>query len=741
MGIRTRRARKHSKTHAVGFGIAGVLGFMALLVIAIFASLGGLIDIWLQDLPDYKSADAYLVAEPTEIYDASGQVIADYYLQNRRSITIDEVSPYVLEGTVDTEDVRFYQHNGVDPQGIARAIVVVLKGGHEGASTITQQLVRNTVLSNEQFEKSIKRKVREAYIATEMEKIYTKEQILMMYLNTIYYGHGAYGIEAASITYFDKHAKDLTLPEAALLSGLPQSPSYYDPFQNPEDAKTRRNVVLSRMLTVGDITQEQYDEAVQAPVEIREGSASPEASGSYPYFTKYVKSILEKDFDNATIMQGGLRIYTTIDPKCQKAAEESVESTLSSLNIPHLEQAAVVIDPKTGYIKAMVGGRQFDENHQFNLATQAKRQPGSSFKPFTLAAAINDGMNPNIILNCNSPITIGNGFKVPNYGNISYGYISLQYATAISSNTGYVQVAHAIGNDKVATMAKELGIKEDLPTYDSLTLGVVEIPPIQMCEAYATLADQGVHHDAVAITKIEDRNGNIVYEHKDSPKEVISPEVAGAVTNVLKTVVSQGTARVINNYGVGQPIAGKTGTTDNTRDLWFSGYTPQYAITVWTGYRDNRTVRINGRNAHPSDTSCVTFGKMAKALCEGMEYQDFPTTQTPTYKPNSSWTFEATSASTNAPKPIQAPVAPPAAKTEPEEKPDENTKPKDEDKKPGKDKDPQKPGGDGAGGAGGQGGNGGNGADGGGEKPKPDKPDKPNKPNKPEEKPKPGKNK
>ena len=242
MGVRKRRARRNSRTHIIGFGIAGIFGFVALLVAALAMSLGALVSSWLQDLPDYNSADAYLVSEPTEIVDSRGTVIAEYYLQNRRSIEMNQVSDWVLKATVDTEDVRFYHHNGVDPQGIARAVIAQLMGGSEGASTITQQLVRNTVLSAEQFDYTLRRKVREAYLAIQMEKMYTKDQILMMYLNTIYFGHQAYGIQAASITYFNKDASDLTLAEAATLSGLPQSPSNYDPLQNPDLALKRRSL-------------------------------------------------------------------------------------------------------------------------------------------------------------------------------------------------------------------------------------------------------------------------------------------------------------------------------------------------------------------------------------------------------------------------------------------------------------------------------------------------------------------
>ena len=649
MGVRTRRARKHSRTHIVGFGIAGILGFICMLVIALGISLGALVNSWLQDLPDYNSADAYLVAEPTDVYDASGNVIAEYYLQNRISVTKDEVSPYVMKGTVDTEDVRFYQHNGVDPQGILRAVVVQFTGGSEGASTITQQLVRNTVLSDEQFERTLKRKVREAYIAIQMEKKYSKDQILMMYLNTIYYGHSAYGIQAASITYFNKDAKDLTLAEAALLVGLPQSPSYYDPTENPEAAIARRNTVLDRMLSAGDISQEEHDAAQAEPLTLNQGEVL-DSQGTYPYFTDYVKQLLLADFDEDTIFQGGLKVYTTLDPTAQQTAQDIVTTHLDQFGNDRLECALVAIDPTTGYIKAMIGGRDYNTD-QYNLATQAKRQPGSSFKTYTLAAAIREGMNPDILINANSPLQISSGWRVQNYGNESYGTITLRKAIAISSNTAFAQVAEAIGADKIVQAAHDMGVDEELSPYASITLGTEGVPVVQMAEAYSTLAADGVHRDSVAITKIEDRNGNTVYEHKDEPTQALDAGVAEAVTDVLQGVCKPGgTAYVIaNTLTADQPVAGKTGTSENYRDLWFCGYTPQVAIAVWTGYRQEDTVTdAYGNEAHPYSVAVPVFVDYVNATLDGLPRQEFPTNgTTPTYKSNSEWTFTNTESYVN----------------------------------------------------------------------------------------------
>ncbi len=643
MGIRTRRARKRSRTHIVGFSLVGILGFMALLMIAMGASLGALVSSWLQDLPDYSSADAYLVAEPTTVYAADNSIIGEYYLQNRRVVDEDQISPYVLEGVVDTEDERFYQHNGVDPTGILRALAVQASGGNEGASTITQQLVRNTVLSDEQFDKTLKRKVREAYIAIQMEKMYTKDQILTMYLNTIYFGHSAYGIQAAAVTYFNKNASDLTLAEAATLCGLPQSPSGYDPIDNPEAATSRRNIVLDHMLKQGDITQEEHDEAVGEPLVTNEGSFS-DTNTTYPYFTDYVKQLLLEDFDQDTVMKGGLQVYTTLDPTAQKAAENAVSSRLKAIGNSKLQAALVAVDPTTGYVKAMVGGRSYSES-QFNMATQAKRQAGSSFKTFTLVDAISQGMNPNITINCSSPMQISPTWKVQNFGNTSYGSISLMQAFAVSSNTGFVQVAQAVGAESIVSTAKSMGIDEDMPAYDSITLGTVGIPPLQMAEAYATVATNGVHRDAVAITKIEDRNGNTVYEHQDEPTQVIDAPVAQAAREVMEGVCKgNGTANAIaSTLKANTPVAGKTGTSENYRDLWFCGITPQYSVAVWCGYAEEGSVRVGGSAGHPYNTSVPIFVSFINSALAGQARQEFPTTtEKPQYKSNGSWKFKGT---------------------------------------------------------------------------------------------------
>ena len=645
MGIRKRRARKQASTHAVRNFFVGLLGILALMGVALAISLYSLVGEWLQDLPDYTSADAYLAAEPTVVYDSQGNEIGSFYLENRQSVDLDAISGYVKEGTVDTEDVRFYKHNGVDPQGIVRAIYSNLTGGAEGASTITQQLVRNTILSDERYDQTLKRKVREAYIAIQMEKTYTKDQILNMYLNTIYYGNGAYGIQVASITYFNKNASDLTLAEAALLVGLPQSPSYYDPFTNPDAAVARRNTVLDRMLTAGDITQEEHDAAVAEPLQLNAGDPTVDNGSTYPYWNDYIKQLLEEDFSSDTIYQGGLKVYTTIDPTCQQAAEEAVSEQLAAIGDDQLQQALVAINPSNGYILAMVGGRDYNTS-QYNLATQAQRQPGSSFKAFTLTAAIQEGMSPDVLIDCNSPKQVTSTWRVQNHGNSSYGTISLARATELSSNTGYAQVAVEIGADKIVSAAQSLGIDVSLPSYPSITLGTVGVPVIQMAEAYATLAAGGVHRDPCAITKIEDRNGNVVYEHQDNPTRAVSTSVAYAVTQVLEGVCTNGTASVVSsNKTFDQPVAGKTGTTEDARDLWFVGYTPQVSVAVWTGYIQEAKIYIYGSEGTPARSSVMTFTRYLNKTLTGVARAEFEEAEAPDYKENGTWSFSQGTAS------------------------------------------------------------------------------------------------
>lgn len=646
MGPRERHLRTNAKTHLVPAIVASFIGFMLIAGVAFGIGMLGNVSKWLEDLPDYTDTDLYLTSEPTTILDAQGNTIASLYAQNRTSVTIDQVSPYVLDGTVATEDERFYEHNGVDLVGIMRAVMVQLTGGHEGASTITQQLVRNTILSDEQFDDTLERKVREAYLALKMEEIYSKDEILMMYLNTIYYGHGAYGIQAASETYFSKNASDLTLAEAALLVGLPNSPSRYDPTVNPDLALQRRNTVLSRMLSNGKITQEEYDAAVAEPVtlNVTENSSTGVEVYSQPYFVDYVRSLLNEQFSYDTIFSGGLKVYTTIDPTIQSAAETAVVDQLNRYNLDGLEAGMTVLENGTGYIRAMVGGKDYYADDQHTNHAITGRQVGSSFKAFTLATAIKEGMNPEIRINCSSPMTFDKDssqpYPVQNYGNQSYGTISLARATEYSSNTGYVQVAKAVGIQNVIDTCRDLGITTEMQPYSSLTLGTAAISTLDMAEAYSTFATGGYHREAVAITKIENRDGEVVYEHQDAPEQVLDTNVTQALTEVLEGVITHsGATGTAARLSVDQPLAGKTGTTTDTADLWFCGYTPQYTLAVWTGYSEGSIpIYIGGREALGSDFTLPMARNTLNAILADVPRAEFPTSDTPiSYKDDSVW--------------------------------------------------------------------------------------------------------
>ncbi len=644
MGPRQRYHQRHSaKTHIVPIIIASFFGFLFLTVAAFGIGMIGVIDGWLQDLPDYTDTDLYLSSEPTTILDADENVIASFYTENRTTVSLDEISQYVLDGTVATEDERFYEHGGFDPVGILRAAWVQLTGGSEGASTITQQLVRNTILQDEQFDMTIERKVREIYLAVKVEETFTKDEILNMYLNAIYYGHGAYGIEAAAQTYLSKSASELTLAEAALLIGLPNAPSTYDPTVNPDLAIQRRNTVLNRMYTNGYITEEERDaaQAEELVLNVSETSDTGVDIESSPYFVEYVQQLLADEFDYDQIFSGGLTVYTTIQSDVQEAAETAVTDQLGVYDLDGLEAGMTVIDNDTGYIVAMVGGTDYyaDDEH-VNHAT-SQRQTGSSFKAFTLATAIEEGMNPDIIIDCTSPQYFDDGtYRVGNINNVDYGYISLARATEVSSNTGYVRVQKAVGVENVIEMCHRLGIEDELEAVTSLTLGTQSLSTLQMAEAYSTFATGGIHRDAVAITKITNRNGETIYEYEDSGERVLDAAVASTVTDILEGVISNGTATSAQ-LSVNQPFAGKTGTTDGSTDLWFCGYTPQYTAAIWVGYTAGSIeITINGSYASTSNFPIPIARNFFNTVLEGVEREEFPEGGTPTYKDNSVWTVD-----------------------------------------------------------------------------------------------------
>jgi len=590
--LRKRKKTQNKKKIAGVIALAVAFGLLAILIIVY-----GTGRIWLKDLPDISNPEAFKVAETTKIYSANNVLLADLFLENRESIPLAEMSPHLLHAAVAVEDERFYEHQGVDFVGLARAVLTNLSTEkQEGASTLTQQYIRNTVLTNERYEMTIKRKFREAWLAIELESRYSKDEILDMYLNTVYFGEGAYGVEAAAKTYFNKHAGELTIAEAALLAGLPQSPNTLSPYVNPTGAIERRNWVLTKMYEQEYITADEYATAeYETPVFEKAAPEYEPGVHSSPYFVSYVKKLLQDQYGTALVFQGGLTVYTSLDTTMQAQAEESIKGILNREGDP--EASLVALDPKTGYIKAMVGGQNW-ETEKFNLATQISRQCGSAFKAFTLIAAIEEGMPPaKRKVDGNSPATIETGgepWVVNNCeGTADQGYITIEQATINSINAAYARLISEIGAEKVANIAHKMGIQSELSPYLSLTLGTSGVNPLEMASAFGTLATNGKHFPTAAITKVVDSNDQVIFEANPVGEQVLGPDVAYATTEILQKVVSQGTA---TNARIGRPQAGKTGTTQDYRDAWFVGYTPDIVAAVWMGYSSEKPMtNVHGR--------------------------------------------------------------------------------------------------------------------------------------------------
>lgn len=603
-----------------------VLGCCCGLVLACVIALGAVLATWLQDLPDYTDADSFNTIKPTEVYASDRTtLIARFQLENRVPLeSLDQISNYAVLGTVATEDERFYNHNGFDLIGICRAIVNNMTGGTlEGASTITQQLVRNTVLIDEMSDITYKRKVREIFLAVQLEKLYDKDDVLLLYMNTINYGGGAYGIEAAARRYFSKSASELTLNEAATLVGIPQSPTSNCPLYYPENAKQRRDVVLDRMVSYGAITQEEADAAKAEEIVLNPTEPSLDGFIMYPYFGSYVRDQLMNSYDlsKTDLFKGGLTVYTTLDLEMQALAETVVDQQEANIN-SSLSIAMTAVDPSTGFVRAMVGGKDFYAN-QWNLAAQAKRQPGSSFKTFTLVTALEQGISPSTAVNCGSWLEI-DGYRVENYGGGEYGTRSIASAFAVSSNTGFVRICAAVGPENVVEMAHRLGIQSELDPFLSVTLGSEEVTTLEMAGAYATIANAGVRHDTVVIEQVVDRKGNVIIDHTNSEGEqVISREVAHAAIEVMKGVVEGGTGTRAR-LTCGQPVAGKTGTSEESKDSWFVGITPQLSVAVWIGDPTNQR-SVSGLNG------AAVYGAFMNKWMEGREIVQFFEASDPEY--------------------------------------------------------------------------------------------------------------
>ncbi len=502
---------------------------------------------------------------------------------------IDEVAPIMRQAIVSVEDRRFYEHNGVDIRGIARALWEDIRSQQvvEGGSTITQQFVKNAYVRNEQ---TVARKVREAALAWQLEQKWSKNRILLAYLNTIYFGNGAYGIQRAANTYFGKGARRLTLPEAALLAGLPADPSLYDPVQHPRAALARRNFVLRLMYEQRKLTWKQFTTAKQSPLPQADDVRLPGTQGPAPYFVGYVKDQLIAKYGARRVFGGGLRVTTTIDLDLQDKARTAIEKILKDPTGP--AAALVAIDPRDGSVRAMFGGTSFRRS-QFNLATQAERQPGSSFKPIVLATAFRQGISP-VTRFDSKPVEIDAGdriWRVTNYEGDYLGRVDLARAMVSSDNAVYAQLTKLVGPKAIVKTAHALGIRSELAPYFSIGLGAVAVNPLDMTRAYATFANGGKRIDGSlfgdrprVVDRVEFARGGKTRENAPVAREVLTEGEAGLLTSILEDVVVSGTGK--RAALADRPAAGKTGTTDNYGDAWFVGYTPQLAVAVWVGYPD-----------------------------------------------------------------------------------------------------------------------------------------------------------
>ena len=536
----------------------------------------------------------------SQFYDINGNVIYTTLSEERRiPVNIDKIPKHVQKAFIAIEDNRFYEHGGIDYRGTARALVSTLSGREvQGGSTITQQLAKNAFLTQE---RSIIRKIKEAFIAKELEHKYTKDEILSMYLNRIYFGQGAYGIESASMYYFDKHVQNLDIAEAATLAAIPKSPNYYNPFENPQESKKRQELVIDQMVKYGFITA---DQAAQAKAKKMVYSTSHKAKNDpRGYFFDMISQKVIEEVGADALYKGGLKIYTTLDMDMQKAAEKAMRHLPSyytdgkKLTQPQMALAAV--DPKTGYVKAMIGGRGQDK---FNRATLAVRQPGSAFKPFVYLTAMQNGFTPASIIE-DKEEEFAKGWKPQNSDMQWHGKVSLRTALKRSFNVPTIKLAREVGVDKIVANAEKMGISTlvDSGAYSDVNLAMAlgglskGVNPLEMASAYGVLATNGLYSKPMALLKIVDREGKVLYQAKSQTKRVIDAVSAYLTTNMLEDVLVSGTA---GGMGIGRPAAGKTGTTDTYIDAWFVGYTPDLSTAVWVGDDNNKPMqRMYGSGA------------------------------------------------------------------------------------------------------------------------------------------------
>ena len=630
--------------------------FLVLVVVAVFGSAGVVFGVvrWLgRDLPTPEQLTAIEAPVKTVVYDARGRVVHEFFKENRSPVPLRNIPHYLVNATLSTEDRTFYQHWGVDIWGIGRAAVTnVLKMRRaEGGSTITQQLARNLFLTHE---RTISRKLKEIALAIEIERNYSKDQILEMYFNQIYFGEGAYGVEAAAKTFFGKPVEELTLSECALLAGMPANPTVYSPRRRPNAARARRAKVLRNMLATKAINQVEFDNATSAPLGVTPVRYSNDRA---PYFVEMVRQHLDERYGSNAVYEGGMKVYTTLDIDLQQLAERALENGLSSLeerlklketrasfeavqvvavqadpshvtseSTPYLQGALVAIDPRSGYIRALVGGRDWNHSN-FNRAVQARRQPGSAFKPFIYTAAIDNGFQPTDII-VDEPVSYpaGDGelYQPSNYDQKYRGPVTLRYALQQSINVPAVKLLRKVGTSLVASYARRMGIRSPIGQNLSLALGSSEVTPLELTSAYGVIANRGIRVDPLFILKVEDKTGNVLEKNAPRPIEVLSEQTASTMTSMLQSVMDHGTGFGARARGFTNPAGGKTGTMDDYMDAWFMGFTPSLVCGTWVGYDQKRTI---GEGMTGSAAALPIWTEFMIGATRGRPVEDFTTVE------------------------------------------------------------------------------------------------------------------
>jgi penicillin-binding protein 1A len=586
------------------------------------------------DLPSIETLKNYKPSTITRIFSEDGEVIGEFSYEKREVVSLDRIPNYLVQAFVAGEDARFFQHKGLDYMAILRALFRNIFSGEivQGGSTITQQVVKSLLLSPE---KSFSRKIREAILAYKIENYLTKEEILFLYLNQIYLGHGAYGVAAAAESYFGKSVEELDIAESALLAGLPQAPSKNSPYQYPQQAKKRQLYILNRMVEEGFISSNEAIKAAQTLYVIR--NREKPSIEKAPHFIEYIKRYVEEKYGKDTLYKDGLQVFSTIDLHFQQMAQETLEAGLKEIEkrqkyLPSdlplaLEGALVCFDLETGYVKAMVGGRDFKKS-QFNRVTQARRQTGSAFKPIVYASALDKGFTPTSII-VDSPVVFGLGdkkWKPKNFEGRFSGPTTLRNALTHSVNIVTVKIAQEVGIDYIKNYAQKLGISSPLHNNLSMALGSSSVSLYELTKAYSVFANQGNVFKPIFIKKILDRDGNILEENPplfyskefSLEDQVITPQTAFLITYLLEGVVQHGTGWRARSLG--RPVAAKTGTTDQFMDAWFIGYTPELITGVWVGFDEEKPLGENETGARAASPIWVTF--MSKIL-KGKPVKDF----------------------------------------------------------------------------------------------------------------------